>query len=664
MFFNLQQIFFAFTCSIILINGASLTLAQEALLQEYVWYDPEKIVTAEPCGECHQSEYQAWEKTTHATGYKTLHRKKAAERIKKNMGFKLIKRESLCLKCHYLAGIKKGQLRAISGVSCESCHGAARDWSNVHNDYGKGFNYQTETAEHKEQRVAESKAKGMFRPSELYEVVANCFQCHTVPHEKLVNVGGHTTGSTDFEFLTRLDEIRHNFLEAQFDPTRTENAERSQERKRVMYVVGGAVDLEYSLRAVALAKEKGSYIRAMQRRVRSAVIELKAIANKVPLPEVKQMLTLVGQVNIKPNNEASLLNTAEKISEATQKFIKNNDGTQLASIDGLILGTEEAIVEAPPARSEGEVKVAETSDTPKPADVVKPGEQVKKAQPVYAEKQFIRPRSKHKTIGPSCDCHTEQNKWWGTDRHFSAIDPFANKSQKNVQIARLYGLSISEMTKGNRLCMDCHGTVITGEESEDVFDGVSCESCHGPASDYKRPHSAENPPNGYSAGKDFGMALLENLTARAEACAQCHYITDPRLISTGHPTGANFDFVRGNKKINHWKQPVASTSKLQSAYNKVQQKRGAIPRVTLASLSKPNSGAAATDTEITNRRTKSLAPNPPAIRPVDFQTSSPGRQHIELPPFPDIDDNTSVEEIILILKARLELLYKKIGQSK
>ena len=160
------------------------------------------------------------------------------------------------------------------------------------------------------------------------------------------------------------------------------------------------------------------------------------------------------------------------------------------------------------------------------------------------------------------------------------------------------------------------------------------------------------------------MVLLENPTARAEACAQCHYITDPRLISTGHPTGANFDFVRSNKKINHWKQPIASTSKLRSAYNKIKQKRGAIPRVTLASLSKPNSGAAATDTEITNRRTKSLAPNPPAIRPVDFQTSAPGRQHIELPPFPDIDDNTSVEEIILILKARLELLYKKIGQSK
>ncbi|MCH8018502.1 hypothetical protein IH785_01500 [candidate division KSB1 bacterium] len=89
MFFNLQQIFFAFTCSIILINGASLTLAQEALLQEYVWYDPEKIVTAEPCGECHQSEYQVWEKTTHATGYKTLHRKKAAERIKKTWALSL-----------------------------------------------------------------------------------------------------------------------------------------------------------------------------------------------------------------------------------------------------------------------------------------------------------------------------------------------------------------------------------------------------------------------------------------------------------------------------------------------------------------------------------------------------------------------------------------------
>ena len=644
MFFNLPRIFFTFACCIILTNGVSLTLAQEVLQQEYVWHDPEKIVTAEPCGECHQSEYQVWKKTLHATGYKTLHRKKAAERIKKNLGFKLIKRESLCLKCHYLSGIKNNQLRAISGVSCESCHGAAQDWINVHNDYGKGFTHQTEMAEHKVQRIAASKAKGMFRPSELYEVVANCFQCHTVPHEKLVNVGGHTTGS-DFEILKRLDKIRHNFLEAQTDPTRTENAERSQQEKRVMYVVGGAVDLEYSLRAVARAKKKGGYIRAMQRRVRSAVIELSAIANKAPLAEVKQMLTLVGQVTVKPDNEASILATADKISEATKEFIKNNHGARLANIDGLISGTEEAIVEAPPAP---EVPGDRTST----ADGKKPGGPVKKAAPVYAKKTSLRPRSKHKTLGPGCSCHSDQNSWWETDRHFSAIDPFANKSQKNVQIARLYGLSRSEMTKGNRLCMDCHGTVISGEESAEVFDGVSCESCHGPASDYKKPHSADNPPNGYSVGKDFGMVLLEDVTARAEACAQCHYINDPGLISTGHPTGAAFNIVAGNQKIKHWQTPMVSSAELKSAYEQVKAQRGVIPRVALLPFEEPPANPTGP--------TLQTGPGDPIPRP----RPGPKTKDSRLPVFPVINDSTSVDEILLILKERLELLYQKTGRRK
>lgn len=680
MLIHLPKTSFASIFAIILINGASLTLAQELSDREYVWHDPDKIVTAEPCGECHKSESEVWKKTKHATGFKSLHRKKSAESIKERMEFKLIKRESLCLKCHYLAGIKRNQLRAISGVSCESCHGVAKDWIDVHNNYGTGFNYHTETPEHKGQRIAESKAKGMFRPSELYEVVANCFQCHTVPHERLVNVGGHTSGSSDFEFLRRVDEIRHNFLQAQFDPTRTENAERSPERKRVMYVVGRVVDLEYSIRGAAVAKEKAGYIRAMQRRVRSAINKLKAITNRANVPEVKEMLTIIGKVKIGPNNESSLLSAATNIGEVTKRFIKNHDGSQLLGLDGLISGTEEAIVEAPPVVSEApessesiksveikepETKVASGRDIPKPTDVAQPSDQKKKAQPVYAKRQYIRPRSKHKTIGPSCDCHKEQNKWWETDRHFSSINPFINKAQKNIQIARLYGLKVSEMTKGNRLCMDCHGTVITGDESEDVFDGVSCESCHGPAGDYKKPHSADNPPNGYAVGKDFGMVLLENLDVRVDACGQCHYITDPKLISTGHPSGTNFNFVQGNQKIKHWKQPIASSGALKSAYDKVKQKRGTIPRVTLAKLDEPPKPQPLTKIEnVANQQDRQDIPKPFSPRPVDFRLPTvPSKKNIELPPFPTIDENTSIEEILLILKERLEQLYQKIGET-
>ncbi len=609
---------------------SSSLFSQKVYNPDYVWHNPEKVVTAEPCGECHQLEYKVWKETKHATGFKTLHRTQLAERIKERMGLKLIKRESLCLKCHYLAGIKKGQLRALSGVSCESCHGAARDWINIHNNYGKGYDYRTEPPEHKAWRIAESKARGMFRPSELYEVVANCFQCHTVPHEKLVNVGGHTTGSRDFEFVKWMDKIRHNFLQAQFDPTKTENREHSPERKRVMFVVGKAVDLEYSIRATAIAKEQGVYIKAMQRRVRNAIVQLNAINKRVALPEIEGILKIAGQVNITLNNHSNLLKAADKIRTLIKKFIKNNDGFQLASLDSLMAGI-------------GVTKTLVTSiDTT--TNIPIPSSPEKKSVVNYEKRRYIRPRSQYKTLGPSCNCHVDQNKWWATDPHYRSIDPFYNRETKNVQIAQLYGIKISEMTKGNQLCMDCHGTIVSGQESQEVLDGVSCESCHGPASEYRKPHTE----GGYRVGKNLGMILLENVNIQAEVCAQCHYITDPRLISTGHPTGADFDFVAGNQKIKHWQKPIFKPEELKNAYERIKHKRGPIPQVTLVDKSRSFGSPIVSN-------------NSPTIQPISNKVLIvPQKRELKLPPFPVISDSTSIEQILLLLKARLELLYKKL----
>ena len=52
------------------------------------------------------------------------------------------------------------------------------------------------------------------------------------------------------------------------------------------------------------------------------------------------MLSLLGDVNIGPNNESQLLNVAVKISEATKAFISRNDGSELFALDGIISGTE------------------------------------------------------------------------------------------------------------------------------------------------------------------------------------------------------------------------------------------------------------------------------------------------------------------------------------
>ncbi|MEO8691104.1 MAG: thiamine pyrophosphate-binding protein, partial [Solirubrobacteraceae bacterium] len=63
------------------------------------------------------------------------------------------------------------------------------DWINVHNKWGGGAPSKAqETTAGREQRILASRAGGMLRPStDIYAVAANCFECHTVPVEDLVN---------------------------------------------------------------------------------------------------------------------------------------------------------------------------------------------------------------------------------------------------------------------------------------------------------------------------------------------------------------------------------------------------------------------------------------------------------------------------------------------
>jgi len=109
-------------------------LAQEAPPRSFsespfLRIDPDKIRGAEVCGECHAEEAAVWSETRHQTQFATLHRSEKAQNILDNMGFRLAKRESLCLRCHYTATIRRNQARAVTGVSCESCHGAGRAMS-------------------------------------------------------------------------------------------------------------------------------------------------------------------------------------------------------------------------------------------------------------------------------------------------------------------------------------------------------------------------------------------------------------------------------------------------------------------------------------------------------------------------------------------------------
>ena len=295
--------------------------------------DLSNVIGSKECGECHKSEVFTWKDTHHSTTFNLLPRKKNTKAISKKMGIRSVKRDSDCLTCHFTSQIIDKKEKAISGIACESCHGPAKKWIKIHGDYGgKKVTKEMETPEHKADRFAKIEAANMIRPNDLYRVAENCYQCHTVPNEKLVNVGGHKAGS-DFELVSwSQGEVRHNFLHS----SDKGNRQASQERKRLMFIVGRALHLEYSLRGVSQSTEKAKYAVTMAKRVVKIKKDLAAIQKVVNVPEIANMLSIAKSVKLKLNNEAALLVAADKVAEEAKKLAKTYTGKEWKGLDKYI----------------------------------------------------------------------------------------------------------------------------------------------------------------------------------------------------------------------------------------------------------------------------------------------------------------------------------------
>lgn len=295
--------------------------------------DPAKVAGPEACGECHVSELNAWKQTHHATTFVEMHRRDEAKTIVTAMGGRRIKQDETCVQCHYTEGLRNDRPRSMWGITCESCHAQAKDWVEVHNDFGgKDVTRETETPEHRKERLAKTDAAGMIRPAMTYEAAANCFQCHTVPDEQLVNVGGHKVRS-EFELVAwSQGEVRHNHYYSEDKKNRLP----SDAHRRVLYVTGRALDLEYSLRAAAKATGPGAFFDTAKGAVAAATQSLQAVQTAQAIAEVEQMLAAVASLEVEVGQAAALTEAAEAVSKSAKAFVSGNDGSGLAALDVLL----------------------------------------------------------------------------------------------------------------------------------------------------------------------------------------------------------------------------------------------------------------------------------------------------------------------------------------
>ncbi|MBF0623974.1 MAG: cytochrome C554 [Magnetococcales bacterium] len=309
------------------------------VLAEPVPMDPAAVMGPNACGkDCHKKEMAIWMKSKHqVSGRALLTDKKAQEIVDKLGETGGMKSSRLCQTCHFTVQQAEQKLQLAAGVSCESCHGPSRDWIKTHGDYGgTGVLREQETPAHRQQRLAQADSAGLVRPAALHTLARKCFDCHLGVSEKLVNVGGHAPGSlielvswTQGQVGTEAP-IRHNVLFSE------DNRYSPSERRRVMYILSLALELEYSLRGVAQATGKGLFGVRMAKQAKMVAGRLKQIDGVVVIPEVKAILEEAGKVKLKLGEGAELNAAAERIAAQAKAFAGRENGQNLAALDGLI----------------------------------------------------------------------------------------------------------------------------------------------------------------------------------------------------------------------------------------------------------------------------------------------------------------------------------------
>lgn len=296
--------------------------------------DPTLTLGADACVDCHTPAYDNWSETTHFKTYEELSSSDQAIDIADALGIDDIEDPAgTCVSCHFtLVGDTLEDSEPIAGISCESCHGAAADWVDSHGEYASG-DAESESATEKTARIEAAAAAGQIRPAQINKIAANCLGCHTVPNEELVNVGGHTAGS-DFELVDwSQGEMRHNL----FWNNGETNKVATPARKRVLFVVGHATDLEFSLRALSQSSSPGDYRTAMVERVKQSTAHLTAINGKINSPDVSKALVAASSIDLSAAPDAGKINAAaDKIKTAIASFTKSNNGDSLAALDPLL----------------------------------------------------------------------------------------------------------------------------------------------------------------------------------------------------------------------------------------------------------------------------------------------------------------------------------------
>ena len=166
----------------------------------------------------------------------------------------------------------------------------------------------------------------------------------------------------------------------------------------------------------------------------------------------------------------------------------------------------------------------------------------------------------HNNSAAKGDAGGEHRFWITRDPHAKAYEILFDAPAKEIQQKLHRPVAAHE----DQLCLSCHASpdfdVKHPPKDAPYFktDGVSCESCHGPAKNWIAEHHLETWRTKLADEKaSFGMNDTQSLLGRAQACVKCHVgapgmEVDHDLIAAGHPR-LNFEFSAFHAGLpKHW----------------------------------------------------------------------------------------------------------------
>ena len=181
--------------------------------------------------------------------------------------------------------------------------------------------------------------------------------------------------------------------------------------------------------------------------------------------------------------------------------------------------------------------------------------------PQYTGPGSCASSSCHGSVQPRSDNRIPQNEysvWVLQDKHAKAYNMLS--SPLSQRMARNLGMT-QKPTEAPE-CLGCHALNVPQAKrarSFDLTDGVSCENCHGPASQWLGSHTRRDWKHEQSVAA--GMWDTKNLIRRSEICLSCHIGNAEQqvtheLIAAGHPDLV-FELDSYSAVMpRHWKVPT------------------------------------------------------------------------------------------------------------